>query len=144
VFRASPTIIPDHPDFTCTSSYTASRWSGACGKWGRIINVSTDAADHFGSQVSYGASKHALESYSRSAAGELGRYGITVNVVAPGPIQTGYLPPEGVTRAASNAPLRRVGHPDDVADVIVFFGSEQARWLTGQLLYVGGGNKMPI
>lgn len=81
--------------------------------WGRIVNVSTDAADHFGSQVSYGASKHALESYSRSAAGELGRYGITVNVVAPGPIQTGYMPPEGVARAERSAPLRRVGRPHD-------------------------------
>lgn len=111
---------------------------------GRVINISTDAADNFGSQISYGASKHALESYSRSAAGELGRYGITINVVAPGPIQTGYMSSEVVEREEKRTPLGRVGVPEDVADVIVFLASKQARWLTGQLLYVGGGHKMPI
>ena len=112
--------------------------------WGRIINVSTDAADNFGSEISYAASKHALESYSRSAAGELGRYGITVNVVAPGPIQTGYMSREVVEREERRTPLERIGAPEDVADVIVFLASEEARWLTGQLFYVGGGHKMPI
>jgi 3-oxoacyl-[acyl-carrier protein] reductase len=110
--------------------------------WGRIVNVSTDAADNFGGSVSYGASKHALESYSRSAAGELGRYGITVNVVAPGPIQSGYITPALAAREERRTPLGRIGTPEDVADVIVFLASEQARWLTGQLLYVGGGHKM--
>ncbi|MCG8344874.1 MAG: SDR family oxidoreductase [Chlorobiales bacterium] len=106
---------------------------------GRIINLSTDAAHAHESNVSYAASKHAIESYSRSAAVELGRYGITVNIVAPGPIQTGYLTPEEETHIAANTPLRRIGKPQDVADVIVFLASEQARWLTGQLIYVGGG-----
>jgi 3-oxoacyl-[acyl-carrier protein] reductase len=110
--------------------------------WGRIINLSTDAAHRHEANVSYAASKHAIESYSRSAAAEMGKYGITVNIVAPGPIQTGYLRPEQVTEIAAGAPLRRVGRPKDVADVIVFLASEQARWLTGQLLYVGGGWRM--
>ena len=110
--------------------------------WGRIINLSTDAAHAHPANVSYAASKHAIESYSRSAAGELGKYGITVNIVAPGPIQTGYLTPEPVAEIAAQAPLRRVGAPADVADVVVFLASEQARWLTGQLLYVGGGWRM--
>ena len=109
---------------------------------GRIINLSTDAAHAHESNVSYAASKHAIESYSRSAAVELGRYGITVNIVAPGPIQTGYLTPEEETHIAANTPLRRIGKPQDVADVIVFLASEQARWLTGQLIYVGGGWRM--
>jgi len=112
--------------------------------WGRIINVSTDGAPGFVSEVSYGASKHALESYSRAAAGELGRYGITVNVVSLGPIQTGWIPPEMEREIAQHTPLGRVGKPDDVADVIVFLASEQAHWLTGQLLYVGGGHAMPL
>ena len=110
--------------------------------WGRIINVSTDAAHAHPANVSYAASKHAIESYSRSAAAELGKYGITVNIVAPGPIQTGYLTPEAVAEIAAQAPLRRVGAPEDVADVVVFLASEQARWLTGQLLYAGGGWRM--
>jgi len=111
-------------------------------KWGRIINLSTDAAHSHVANVSYAASKHAIESYSRSAAAELGKYGITVNIVAPGPIQTGYLIPEAVKDISAQVPLRRVGTPEDVADVIVFLASEQARWLTGQLLYVGGGWRM--
>ena len=111
-------------------------------RWGRIINLSTDAASAHTANISYAASKHAIESYSRSAAAEMGKYGITVNIVAPGPIQTGYIGPDTEREIATNAPLRRVGTPQDVADVIVLLASEQARWLTGQLLYVGGGWRM--
>ena len=110
--------------------------------WGRIINISTDAAHAHTANVSYAASKHAIESYSRSAAAELGKYGITVNIVAPGPIQTGYLEPGQVSEVVKGTPLGRVGEPEDVADVMVFLASEQARWLTGQLLYAGGGWRM--
>jgi 3-oxoacyl-[acyl-carrier protein] reductase len=109
---------------------------------GRIINISTDAAHAHEANVSYAASKHAIESYSRSAAAELGKYGITVNIVAPGPTQTGYLTPSAEASIAAVTPLRRVGSPEVVADVVVFLASEQARWLTGQLLYVGGGWRM--
>lgn len=110
--------------------------------WGRIVNVSTDAAHAHSENVSYAASKHAIESYSRSAAAELGHYGITVNVVAPGPIQTGYITQEAEKEIAAGTPLGAVGEPEHVADVIVFLASEQARWITGQLLYVGGGWRM--
>jgi 3-oxoacyl-[acyl-carrier protein] reductase len=109
---------------------------------GRIINISTDAAHAHTANVSYAASKHAIESYSRSAAAEMGKYGITVNIVAPGPIQTGYLTPQAVEEIATTTPLRRVGEPEDIADVVVFLASEQARWITGQLIYVGGGWRM--
>jgi 3-oxoacyl-[acyl-carrier protein] reductase len=109
---------------------------------GRIVNISTDAAHAHTANVSYAASKHAIESYSRSAAAELGVYGITVNIVAPGPIQTGYITPEAVADIAAHTPLRRIGAPEDVADAIVFLASDQARWLTGQLVYVGGGWRM--
>jgi 3-oxoacyl-[acyl-carrier protein] reductase len=111
-------------------------------RWGRIINVSTDGAAGFPSEVSYWASKHALESYSRAAACELGPYGITVNIVSPGPIQTGWMSPELEAKVVPAIPLGRIGQPEDVADVIVFLASEQGRWLTGQLLYAGGGNRM--
>lgn len=111
-------------------------------EWGRIINLSTDAAYSFPSEVTYGASKLATESYSRSAASELGQFGITVNIISPGPIQTGYITPEMETSIAAHTPLRRVGTPQDVADVVVFLCSEQGRWLTGQCLYVGGGHRM--
>ena len=111
-------------------------------EWGRIINISTDAAHAHVANISYAASKHAIESYSRSAAAEMGKYGITVNIVAPGPIQTGYITPEVETEIAAGTPLGRVGEPEDVADVLVLLASEQARWVTGQLLYAGGGWRM--
>lgn len=111
--------------------------------WGRIINVSTDGADCFPGQASYGASKYALESYSRSAAVELGPLGVTVNVVSLGMVQTGWVTAAMERETAGRYPLRRIGRPDDVAEAIVFLASEQARWITGQTLYVGGGHAMP-
>lgn len=111
--------------------------------WGRIINVSTDGASGFATEASYSASKHAMESYSRAAAKELGNFGITVNVVSLGAIQTGWIAPELEKKVSAETPLGRIGKPEDVSDVIVFLASEQARWLTGQMLYVGGGHQMP-
>jgi 3-oxoacyl-[acyl-carrier protein] reductase len=110
--------------------------------WGRIVNISTDGASGFATEVSYGASKYALESYSRAAAKELGRFGITVNIASLGPTQTGWITPEMEQDAARHTPLGRVGQPQDIADAILLLASEQARWLTGQLLYVGGGWRM--
>jgi 3-oxoacyl-[acyl-carrier protein] reductase len=111
-------------------------------KWGRIINVTTDGARCHASSVSYGASKYAIESYTRSAAIELGPYGVTANVISPGAVQTGWLPKEIEKNLAESYPLRRVGKPEDIAKAIIFFASEQADWITGQVLYVGGGNRM--
>ena len=110
--------------------------------WGRIVNISTEGADSFPGEISYGASKAALESYSRAAAIELGPFGITVNIVAPGPIQTGWIPEAFAPQIAAETPLGRVGRPDDVADVVLFLASDQARWVTGQRLWVGGGHRV--
>lgn len=108
--------------------------------WGRIINVSTEGAHCFPSEISYGASKLALEGYTRSAALELGQFGITVNAVSLGPIQTGWITPELEKQLLPSIPLGKLGKPEDVADVIVFLASEQGRWVTGQKVYVGGGH----
>ena len=112
--------------------------------WGRIINISADCAWGCPKEISYRASKYALESYSRSAAAELGPYGITVNVVSPGPIQSGYIDPELEKALVSDIPLRRVGRPDDIANAVLFFASEQAGWITGQVLFVHGGHRMAL
>lgn len=109
-------------------------------QWGRVINISTDGAHCFPSEVTYGASKAALEAYSRSAAAELGQFGITVNVVSPGPIQTGYITPDMAAEVGRNTPLGRVGYPQDIADFVVFLASEQGRWVTGQTIRVNGGH----
>jgi NAD(P)-dependent dehydrogenase (short-subunit alcohol dehydrogenase family) len=106
--------------------------------WGRIIDVCTDGARGFAGEVSNGASNSALERFSRAAATTLGPFGITVNVVSLGPVQTGWIPETFVTASAANIPLRRVSAPDDVADVVLFFASDLARWVTGQTLYLGG------
>ena len=107
--------------------------------WGRIINMSTDSYIHLGN-TAYGASKHAMESYTRAAAHELGAYGVTVNIVSPGPVQTGYYDQAAVI--AEGIPLGRIGRPEDIANAILFFASNQAAWITGQRLYVGGGHNM--
>jgi 3-oxoacyl-[acyl-carrier protein] reductase len=111
--------------------------------WGRIINISADCAWGCPKEVSYRASKYALESYSRSAAAELGPYGITVNAVSPGPVQSGYMSPQ-MEKAVQDIPMRRVGRPDDIANAVVFFASEQAGWTTGQVLFVHGGHRMAM
>ncbi len=120
----------------------ARRYVARKAAWGRIINISTDGAYAHPSNVSYGASKFAVESYSRAAAYELGPYGITVNVISPGAVQTGWLTPELEKAIAASYPLRRVGKPKDIANAVIFFASEHADWITGQVLYVGGGNRM--
>jgi 3-oxoacyl-[acyl-carrier protein] reductase len=109
---------------------------------GSIINVSTDAARAFATQIGYGASKAALEAMTRSAAIELGPLGVTVNAVAPGPVQTGWITADLEERVVPSIPLGRVGSPGDIADAIVFFASHQARWITGQVLQVAGGHAL--
>jgi len=120
----------------------ARRHIGRRARRGRIVNVSTDGAERFPSEISYGASKCALESYTRSAAMELGKFGITVNVVSLGPVQTGWITAELEREILPTIPLGRTGSPEDVADVVVFLASDQARWVTGQRIYVGGGHGM--
>jgi 3-oxoacyl-[acyl-carrier protein] reductase len=112
--------------------------------WGRIINVSADCSWGSPGEISYRASKYALESYSRSAAAELGPLGITVNVVSPGPVQTGYIAPESEKELVGEIPMRRIGEPGDIADVVLFLASEQARWITGQVITVHGGHRMAL
>jgi 3-oxoacyl-[acyl-carrier protein] reductase len=112
--------------------------------WGRIVNISADCAWGCPREISYRASKYALESYSRSAAAELGPFGITVNIVSPGPVQSGYISAEIEKALVPDIPLRRVGLPEDIANAVVFFASKQAGWITGQLLFVHGGHRMAL
>ena len=108
--------------------------------YGRIINISTDAAQVFAGQITYGASKATLEALTRSIALEVGQYGITVNCVAPGPTQTGWIDADLEEAVLPLIPMRKLVQPEDIAETILFLSSEQARMLTGQVIKVSGGH----
>lgn len=105
----------------------------------RVLNISTNSAQVFPTQITYGASKAAVEAWTRSAAYELGPHGITVNAIAPGPIQTGWLTDELEQLITSQIPMRRCGFPEDIGAGVLFFLSENANWVTGQVLRICGG-----
>jgi 3-oxoacyl-[acyl-carrier protein] reductase len=98
------------------------------------VPLTTGGAPGFAEEVSYGASKNALESYTVAAAGELGRYGVTANVLCPPATDTGWVTPELAAALIGDGRRDHVATPEEVAEVIVFLVSHQARYLTGQRL----------
>lgn len=116
--------------------------SARSGSGGRIVNISTDAAKAFPGQVFYGTSKAALEAMTRAAAIELGPMGITVNAIAPGPVQTGYIGDALAAEVIPTIPLRRLGTPEDIAAATLFLLSDASSWVTGQVIQVSGGHAL--
>ena len=112
-------------------------------KSGRIINISsTSAAIGNKGQANYAAAKSGLEAFSRSLARELAPRNITVNCVAPGFIRTDMIKDmdENTLKFMSDQiPLGRLGSPEDVADLIYFLSSEEANYITGQIIHINGG-----
>ncbi len=112
---------------------------------GRVINIASIAARLGGGLVgssAYATSKGGLIALTRACARELAPHGITVNAVAPGPIQTRVLDglsAEHMARLLNGVPLGRLGGPDDVAAAVCFLASGEAGWITGQTLDVNGG-----
>jgi len=112
---------------------------------GSIINVSSTFGQRGGAGAAvYAASKHAVEGLTQSAALEAAGSGVRVNVVAPGPIDTGMLTRFTGTDARKAAliagvPLQRVGRPEEIAQVIVFLASDKSAFITGTTLAVDGG-----
>ncbi|EWM13217.1 short-chain dehydrogenase [Kutzneria sp. 744] len=98
--------------------------------------------------MAYGSTKGALDTFTLNLAKELGPRGITVNSVAPGIVDTdvnaGWLRgnPAAQAHAASISALGRVGRPEDIADVVAFLASDDARWVTGRVLDATGGSAL--
>lgn len=115
-------------------------------KYGRIVTIGSTMA-RFGDAglVAYGTSKHAVLGMTRSVACELGPFGITVNCLQPGAIETPMTEPaftqmpEFRTYWENKAALGRLGQADDIADVIAFLASDDARFMSGQGFFVDGG-----
>ncbi|GAA0587607.1 SDR family oxidoreductase [Streptomyces crystallinus] len=114
---------------------------------GRIINISSGAARLAMPEIiAYSATKGALDNFTLNLAKSLGPRGITVNSVAPGIIDTDVNAswlrdnPEAEAQAASVAALGRVGQPEDVADIVAFLASDDARWVTGRVVDATGGS----
>ena len=112
------------------------------GDYGRIISLSTDAAQVFAGQITYGASKATMEALTRAIALEVAQYGITVNCVAPGPTQTGWIDEELEKACLPIIPMGKLIQPEDIAETILFLASTQARMITGQVIKVSGGKAL--
>jgi len=118
-------------------------------RYGRIVNLSSSSALGNRGQVNYSAAKAGMQGFTKTLAIELGPFGITANAVAPGFIVTAMtattaarigMPFEDFQKAAAEQiPVRRVGQPADVANVISFLVSEGAGFVSGQVIYVAGG-----
>jgi len=114
-------------------------------KPGAIVNISTfGAARAHREMVAYDASKGGVEAATRAMAMDLAPWRIRVNAVGPGPIATPSLlallkTEENIERMRKTIPLERLGEPDDIASAVLFFASDDASFVTGQVLYVDGG-----
>jgi 3-oxoacyl-[acyl-carrier protein] reductase len=118
-------------------------------KWGRIVNLSSTSALGNRGQANYSAAKAGLQGFTKTLAIELGKFGVTVNSIAPGFIETD-MTAETATRmgisfedfkvgAAKQIPVARVGQPEDIAAMVSFFARDESSFVSGQVIYVAGG-----
>ena len=121
-------------------------------KYGKILNLSSVSANGNAGQAYYSAAKAGVQGFTRTLALELGKFGVNVNAIAPGFIATEMtdatarrlkLDVEEFRKMNAEAnPVKRVGHPEDIAAAAAFLCSDEASYITGQTLYVDGGAKI--
>jgi 3-oxoacyl-[acyl-carrier protein] reductase len=121
-------------------------------KYGKIVNLSSVSALGNRGQANYSAAKMGIQGLTRTLGIELGRYGVNANAIAPGFIATemtdataarlGVAVDDFRAAAAEQNPVKRVGHPEDIAAAAAFLCSDEASYITGQTLYVDGGAKL--
>jgi 3-oxoacyl-[acyl-carrier protein] reductase len=126
----------------CQAHMTAERY-------GRIVNLSSSSAQGNRGQANYSAAKAGLQGFTKTLAIELGKFGVTANAVAPGFVETdmtrataqriGVSFEDFLAHTASQIPVARVGQPSDIAATIAFLVSEEAGFVSGQVIYVAGG-----
>lgn len=131
--------------FNCTKAVLPSMIKQ---KNGVIINISSIAGSVVGYQslVHYSASKAGIVGFTRSAALELAQYKIRMNAIAPGPIETPgikVLGEETLKQTIQTVPLKRMGQPRDVANLVVFLASDDSSFITGQCIVIDGGYTLP-
>ncbi len=117
--------------------------------WGRVVNLSSTSALGNRGQVNYSAAKAGLQGFTKTVAIELGKFGVTANAIAPGFIETDMTAATAARvgadfqqfkdAAAAAIPVRRVGQPEDIAALASFLVSEEAGFVSGQVIYVAGG-----
>jgi 3-oxoacyl-[acyl-carrier protein] reductase len=120
-------------------------------KFGRIVNLSSVSALGNRGQANYSTAKAGLQGFTKTLAIELGKFGVTVNAIAPGFIETemtrataermGISFEDMIKGAASQIPVARVGQPEDIANLVSFLVSEGAGFVSGQVIYAAGGPK---
>src|SRR6195952_1989226 len=118
-------------------------------KFGRIVSLSSLSALGNRGQANYSTAKAGLQGFTKTLAIELGKFGVTANAIAPGFIETemtkataermGIPFDDFIKGAASQIPVARVGHPEDIAHLVSFFVSEGAGFVSGQVVYAAGG-----
>ncbi len=118
-------------------------------KFGRIVNLSSTSALGNRGQANYSAAKAGLQGFTKTLAIELGKFGVTANAIAPGFIQTemtrataarlGVAFEDFITHSAKAIPVQRVGQPEDIAATVAFLTSDEAGFVSGQVIYVAGG-----
>ncbi|MCL4145253.1 UNVERIFIED_CONTAM: hypothetical protein GTU68_063695 [Idotea baltica] len=115
----------------------AKRFSG---KNGRIINLSSGQFQRpMLNEIAYAVTKGGVDAITVTLAAELGAQGITVNAVNPGPTDTGWMTPELEAQLKPRFPTQRIGQPEDAARLVGFLASEEAGWVTGQIIHSEGG-----